>query len=278
MYCSVDEAFDNNTQKKQNNSNNINKFNNSNNINKCNNSNNINNKCINDNDYDDNINNNSDEQNNVLNNLDNNDNYSENIINNGEYYTDHYSDSMINYPNHQSSFFTAQGDYLSNRGTKITDLNITDKYTDEYTMPSYDESLSLLDSDYLDSNDIAQTENKPQYSHNYCINKFISSITNNNDSLSILSDENNGIYDHIKQCKYCRTQINLKMKNFYNKPQKNNKNEITNFIENFDVLSEKIIGYEFKDVLIIILIGIIIIFLLDFFVKIGRKTMKLELK
>lgn len=178
----------------------------------------------------------------------------------------HYEDNIINYPNYQSSFFTAQGDYSSNNGTKISDLDITDNNT----LTSYDD-LSLLDSDYLNSSDIIQTDKKPEYSHNYCINNFIKSITKE-DNMSLISSEDTGIYDHIKECKYCKNQINKKIKEHY-KPT--SKPQIT---EKFNILSEKVIGYEFKDILIIIVIGLIVIFLLDFFVKIGRKTMRLEMK
>ena len=37
----------------------------------------------------------------------------------------------------------------------------------------------------------------------------------------------------------------------------------------------KVIGYDLKEVLIIVVIGLIVIFILDLFVKIGRKTINL---
>jgi len=175
------------------------------------------------------------------------------------------------------SFFTAQGDISSEGpyfGTTISELKSQEEKL------SFDDSL-LDDVDDVDDVSLLIKNKKKEYSHNECINKFINNIIDDkSDFLSLVSTKDD-IYDHIKQCKYCRTEINMRLKNFYNSKDNKTKQESGNkpkSIEKFNVLSNKFMGYEYREVFIVILAGIIIIFILDLLVRIGRKTIKLDNK
>ena len=81
---------------------------------------------------------------------------------------------------------------------------------------------------------------------------------------------------HIKSCKYCKSKIKEKLNS------NNVKQEITNvvennspmkFLEHFDG-NINIFGYNLKELIIIIMAGIILVFVLDLLVKIGRRTKK----
>jgi len=133
----------------------------------------------------------------------------------------------------------------------LDEVNFDKSYTDQ--------SLSELD--------IKKLAKKPKYSHNYYINKFLQDISNDGDTLSLTSSQDDIVYEHIKKCKYCKTQINKKLRQ-----QIINKPEPVKSIIYPKILPTTILGYDIKEIIIIILIGICLIFLLDLFVKIGKKT------
>lgn len=178
--------------------------------------------------------------------------------------------------------FTAQGD-LSNEGGYFDSAGgtpLSEIRRQIYEPSIYDDSLSLLDSQSSDSGHIFNqefnqefkqpvTQGKPKVqikrSHNYYIKKFMLGFIDDG-SLSMSSTQDNDVYDHIKSCKYCRSQINKKMKKHYSK-SKNQKNDI---VETFTADKPTICGYDLKEILVVILIGIVLIFLLDLFVKIGK--------
>ena len=175
------------------------------------------------------------------------------------------------YPNNNVPFFTAQGD-LNKNGTSISSLRNQEKREkDDY---------SYLDSNYselLSSESEEMKPSKSKFNHRYYINKFIKSIIDDgNDTISLASSQDDELYDHIKVCKYCRNQINLRMKNFYRESVKENKTESVNIkktIEEFK-LPETVFGYSMKEILLIIVASVVIIFILDLLVRIGRKTIK----
>lgn len=125
--------------------------------------------------------------------------------------------------------------------------------------------------------------------HNYYINKFISGLIDNNSSYSASQDD---YYTHIKRCKFCKKTINSKLLNYFNpqnnffenynhkniKPIKPKKNKnIREYFENkpekniSELFSADFLGCDFKEIILIILIGIIIIFVLNIILKIGKK-------
>jgi hypothetical protein len=151
------------------------------------------------------------------------------------------------------SFFTAQGDLSEN------------KEVNNYPKTNY---VSNPYSDDIDFYDDLSIKSK-QINHNYCIKKFVDNIVYDDD-LRTLDSYDDEIYDHLKSCKYCRSQINIKLKErmIYN----NTKNDETKIIAKTEHFSLESYGYDLKEITIIILAGILLIFILDLLVKLGKKT------
>lgn len=208
------------------------------------------------------------------NNPNNNNNNNNNLNNLNNQYLNNFGDGKpYEYLKQQPSFFTAQGD-LS--GTNIRDLK--------------NDGVSIIDSATMSDfsmEDYSESEYKNTRSHRYYIDKFIKSINDDmSDIMSIMSSHDNETYEHIRTCKYCRTQIKNKMKKlildeeYTDFGQTNDELTIENFTDSLTSCKPKnlanfgSLGYELKEILIIILVGIILIFILDLLVKIGRKTIK----
>jgi len=192
------------------------------------------------------------------------DNYSDIDIQN------HFNNNMNQYNKMVPAFFTTQGDYSTKGpyfGTSINDL--------KNSTPEDSDSLSLLDSNFSeDSNLSVQTPKKPN--HSYCINKIVQGLIEDPDNISLASSQNDEAYKHVKTCKYCKNKINQRMKEHFN--PNINQDSLTklsckkeNIKEYFDAGN---LGYDLKELLIIILAGIILIFILDLLVKIGKKMNK----
>lgn len=131
------------------------------------------------------------------------------------------------------------------------------------------DSLSLLDSSTNLSIRNKKTKNKKvnhKIDHEYHIKKFIQQFIDDTDVMSMTSSQDDILYEHVKKCKYCKSQVATKLKNYYCK-----KNKSVESFKPLSILPKKIIGYSVKEIIIVILIGICIIFLLDLFVKIGKK-------
>jgi len=100
------------------------------------------------------------------------------------------------------------------------------------------------------------------YSHDYYINKFITDIYNEDiaSKLSITSNisrDDNAIYKHVRKCNYCKDQIKARFAP---------KNMTEKFTQDTDNSSQ----VNWKELLIILLIGVILILFLDFSVKIFK--------
>lgn len=231
-YCAVTEAFDNSLKQK------INEYETNNNIN--------NNKMSHKND---------------IVQPDAFDNYSDIDIQH------HFSNNINQYNTMVPAFFTTQGDYSTKGpyfGTSINELNKNNNNSKDDL-----DSLSLMD---INSSEESPINKKPvkKLNHEYCINRIVQSLFGDQDTLSMASSENNDAYRHVKTCKYCKTKINQKMKNYFKPAQIENK-QPDNIKEYFDQTN---LGYDLKELLIIILAGIILIFILDLLVKIGKKMNK----
>lgn len=162
-------------------------------------------------------------------------------------------------------FFTTQGNMRRDNSTTLSELKRKEMCDND--------TLSLLDSEY--SEDLKQT--KPKLSHRNYINKFLKSITDDgNDMISLASSQDDELYDHIKSCKYCRSQINLRMKSYYkNQDIVVEKNNIPiKHKEKSLILPDKILGYNVKEIILIIVASIIIIFILDLLVRIGKRSVR----
>lgn len=170
------------------------------------------------------------------------------------------SDHDFDHPYFKPAFMTAQGDY-SKKGPYYSTQSETIKNNKQNTPEDITlDSLSLLDYD-LDS---APHKNKIKRDHNFYITQFMTSIL---DDISLASSQDSSIYDHIKTCKYCRSEISKRIKGI--KPD--NKIEPFSFGDNLPSLPTKIAGYEFNEIIIIVVVGIVIIFVLDLLVKIGTR-------
>lgn len=204
------------------------------------------------------------------------------------------------YPSVNLPFFNAQGGFNNSinneegfNGTTLSELKRQEE--ENYDDSFFNDTLSMLDSNYSDLalssesdnintvNYLPKNDNKTEkdkvkvkLSHNYCIEKFLKSIVDDgNDMLSLASSEDDLLYDHIKSCKYCKSQIHQKMKMYYDSkpPSKKTTQKEVRVKEPFE-LPEKIFGYNVKEIIIIIAVSIMIIFILDLLVRIGRKTIK----
>lgn len=260
MYCAVDEAFDNSLKKQiseyEEKNNNIKKY-----------------KLSLQNNFNDNL------KHNGMLSPHSFDNYSDIDI------TQNVKSNNAHYSNMHPVFFTAQGDLNSTNlqnGTSIDELknnNDNNDNNDNNNDKVEADSFSLPDSNNSDELSIIPKERK-KIEHSYYINKFIHDLTD--DSVSMTSSNNGEIYEHIKLCKYCKSKINEKMKETYG--QKTNKKiQLSEKINNSKLqLPDKIneyfmninVGYNFKELMIIILSGIVLIFVLDLLVKIGKKMNK----
>lgn len=183
-------------------------------------------------------------------------------------------------PRHPA-FFTAQGEYnnkCSNTGTSINDLkgNTIDNLSILDTDISVSDNLSFL----TDKSSVKTSKNS--YNHKYCIDKMVNNFINEPDINSVASSQNDAqssravdVYKHVNSCKYCKTKINEKVKKYFsdnsNYNNKNNNNLINTEHFNFDGFKNNL-GYDIKELFIIILSGLSLIFILDLLVKIGRKS------
>lgn len=192
---------------------------------------------------------------------------------------------IIQFPNVYPAFFTAQGDYSSKGpyfGTAISDLQ-EDKETNDTNMM---EDMSLLDS-YSDESFLDKSTSKKKnksnkktkdLDHQYCIDKIVKTLIDEPDAVSLASsnDDINYVYKHVKTCSYCKSKINKTINNQCNLSgyAKDMKNSLTGhnpyeLKECFE--SSQNVGYGFKELLIIILGGVVLIFIMDLLVKIGKK-------
>jgi hypothetical protein len=184
------------------------------------------------------------------------DNYSDIDIQN------HFNNNINQYHTMVPAFFTAQGDYTNKGpyfGTSINEL--------KQNIPEESDNLSLLDSNFSEDSNISIKIPK-KLDHGYCINKMVNSLMDDSDTISLASSQNDDVYKHVKTCKYCKTKINEKMRNYY-KPVETFKQD-----DKKEYLNINNLGYDLKELLIIILAGIILIFVLDLLVKIGKKMNK----
>lgn len=182
----------------------------------------------------------------------------------------HFNNNINN--NTIPAYFTTQGNYNNDtyQGTSINDLINKNQVLDD------SDSSSFFDSEVYNVKNKKNKNKKVDMSHEYCINKVMGDLIYDNSSLisSQNKSENNEVYKHARSCKYCKNKINEKIKSYYCNNNINEKIQIMeikqdkNLNEYFSIES---FGYSLKELLIIILAGIILIFILDLLVKIGRK-------
>lgn len=178
-------------------------------------------------------------------------------------------------PQMRQHYFDAQGDLVDDyiMGTSITNLPTNSPYRDQRNNPNCNKSQQLPITDYSSTDeyslgtvgtiDFLPKKQEPKKSHSHYIKKFIDSLS---DDMTLLSNDDD-VYNHVKGCKYCRVNIKKLISEKVISPVKKLYNE---YIPDFNP------GYSLKEIIVIIVIGIIIIFILDLFVRLGKKTRKLK--
>lgn len=175
----------------------------------------------------------------------------------------------LNNDNNHHKFFNAQGDVTDNpniyQGTSIKSLeNIQQEAMKEF------EDDTLYTDSILDIPDIR--DDTPNHSHQYYISHFLSTLNINDDvsdlqSLLSSTDRDSEIMKHIRSCKYCKKKITDRLQDINQEQKIEDKTKHVKF----DIFNNKF-GYEFREILIIILIGILIIFVLDLFFRFGQRV------
>jgi len=115
---------------------------------------------------------------------------------------------------------------------------------------------------------------KNRVSHRHCIKSFVASVVGSDDLSSVRQGYDSQVYDHIKDCKYCRSQINSKMKNYYQQRSrpKRSRVKIVKVRGGRSSSSDlKLLGYKGQDVLIVVAILVLIVFMIDMLLKMSRK-------
>lgn len=204
-------------------------------------------------------------------------------------YQGEFDQSTLNPYQNKLPYFDAQGNYDSQKlkqiyGTKIADLQDDSLFGQKSSQLS-SHMFSQSDDDSFNSGtysslDISDTEEKPEFNlsddfdihsydnldHDYCTKNFLQFFVYNNDMISLNTGFDDKIYKHVKKCKICKKRINSVIYKKNLEKQINGKTEKP-IVEEFNYF-----GYDIKEIIIIIVCGIILVFILDLLVKLGRKT------
>jgi len=186
------------------------------------------------------------------------------------------NNTPLDYRKLNTTYFDTQGDLSATKGTRISDLKKTD--IDNYSLGSLAESYFSDDSSLLDDSsslltlptNLSSNEsmNIKDRSHEYYIRIFLSSITGLGEH-KLPKSSYKDAHEHVKTCKYCKDEIKLRLggsdDNYNNVLGNDNVLESTN-----DSIIKMINDVDLKKMVIIIFIAILIIIILDFFVRINR--------
>lgn len=208
-------------------------------------------------------------------------------------YNDEHSNQYQNnnqpYPNNNQPYITTQGNVesINKQGTRIADLR---KDKDDSSLGSIlDDSLFSSEEASMESslsNDTIvhkkKSYNMKDRTHEYYIRNFIRDFGDDNSTL-LPKHEYEDTYDHIKTCKYCKDEIKLRMNgndiksNVQHEPtivDKSNdhpkKHIDKHYNKNNQIKSYLSGNNDMKEIAVVVLIGIVIIFLLDLFAKISK--------
>lgn len=168
--------------------------------------------------------------------------------------------AIIHDPRFEQSFYDTQGGYVGEQPQNNNMPNGT----------SIETIKQNINNNQICKKPIKSIKKYKRHSCEYYYKKFIETLTQN-DLLSLTSSEDlannsilNDVYDHLKICSFCKKRINDKI------TETDDTKSIESFVSTNIINTSK--NINIKDITIIILVGIVIIFILDMFVKIGRKT------
>ena len=195
-----------------------------------------------------------------------------------------FDQSALNPYQNKLPYFDAQGNYDNQKlkqvyGTKISDLNNDSSQKKSNYIFSQSENDSF-DSGKCSSLDVSDTEDKIEFNlsddydihsydnlnHDYCTKNFLQFFVYNDDMISLNTGFDDKIYKHVKKCKICKKRINSVLHKVKFEKQINEQIKKP-VVENFNYF-----GYDIKEIILIIVCGIILVFILDLLVKLGRKT------
>jgi len=171
-------------------------------------------------------------------------------------------------------------------GDKNKFISEIDDAIEENNDISYPHMLVTTQGDVINNDELGGTSidvlregKKKKKKHNYYIQQFLREIrSDENDTISITSTKQSDIYEHIRKCKFCKYQIGKKLNVDKDKDIAKTIEDIDNsMMDNMldDMVDNKPekekTGHDIKDIILIIVIGIVIIFILDLFVKLGSR-------
>lgn len=164
--------------------------------------------------------------------------------------------------------FCAVNEAFNKKGFQKPSGKEKDYYSYISTQGDYENKFSENEEDALSlPSNFTESENQAQYNlnHDYFTKKFIS-IIKGGDNYSEDYEKSSDIsyvFDHVKKCNICQGKVKVN----FRKSNVNQTNKMN--IEGFDF--HEISGMNLKEILLIVLVGIVIIFILDIIVKLGQR-------
>jgi len=196
-------------------------------------------------------------------------------------YNDKYSAFDVYNNNNNNPYFTVQGDMESReniKGTKISDLQVdeseidsSDSLFDELSTNSTTPSLSSLPSVSSTSTLSVDHSSIIDRGHEFYIRAFIKDYKDM-ESFRLSRKEYKDIYEHVKTCQYCKDEIKLRL-NGKDVTVNKSQDHIINNKPKHNMIDNNITDNNLKELAVVILIGIVIILLLDFFTKIKSQLL-----
>lgn len=194
-------------------------------------------------------------------------------------------DDYDNYRNIMPKIYTAQGNYESYDGTKLCDLmNSTTSAGngDDLSAFSFGGLSDFISDVKSEKKNEKQSEKKIiakdeknniiNINHAFCIDFIINEIYDNPiNSVKYEDEQCYKIYDHVHKCKYCKETINKTIREQFSTkaPPVVHSQNIQNIIETFDDNINN--GYDTTEIIIIIIACVLLILILDFCVKLGKR-------
>lgn len=177
-------------------------------------------------------------------------------------------------------YFSAQGD-LHNQNSNIASFSSS-------KVPS--SPLQQNDNDIIDNNNekktkkvqfddnlnkILKEENKTKINdnnHEYYINTFLNMLLRNDNKST---ETNSDVYDHIKNCKFCREKIKNTLISYQNNTPYKNTNDVTinnnqeniNNLNGYNSMEQEMYNSNGIELMILIIMGVIIMLIIDMIFK-----------
>jgi hypothetical protein len=174
--------------------------------------------------------------------------------------------SMSDLPNNENDNLSSLIDTGSTVTFKTKELSLGSSLIND---TQYNEEEDEIDSVFSEP---TKKQKKTYYTHDYYISSFLDGIYNNRKGQS-------KVYQHVSNCNYCKTVIKQKMSGLNQPSQQTVSPSSTSLSPSLSPPSPPenkpstpiVISDDVKDILIVVIVGIVLIFILDLFIKIRRK-------